>query len=103
MFNKISKMSNNTAAKVSEINISYNPKISDLPSVVCSVDAYMLFLDYFPKNTIQLQERVVVMYLNRAQKVLGIYLLSIGGMASATADLRLIFSVALKTAATRIM
>src|SRR5665213_2159800 len=81
----------------------YNPRLTHKPTIVCSIDAYVLFLDYFPKNTIQLQERVAVMFLNHTQKVLGIYLLSVGGMTSTIADIRLIFSVALKTASTGIM
>ena len=43
------------------------------------------------------------MYLNHSHKVLGIYLVSIGGMTCTIADVRLILSVALKTAATGIM
>jgi len=43
------------------------------------------------------------MYLNNAQKVLGIYLLSVGGLTCTIADVRLILSVALKTAATGII
>ena len=103
MLPKKSFSSGNKIIKVREITVSYNPRITKKPTILCSIDAYVLFLDYFPKRTIQLQERVAVMYLNQAQKVLGIYLLSIGGMTSAIADIRLIFSVALKTAATGIM
>ena len=43
------------------------------------------------------------MFLNHTQKVLGIYLLSVGGMTSSIADIRLIFSVALKAGSTGIM
>ena len=94
---------NKKIIKAPEITISYNPRLTHKPTIVCSIDAYVLFLDYFPKNTIQLQERVAVMYLNHTQKVLGIYLISVGGMTSSIADIRLIFSVALKTASTGIM
>jgi DNA repair protein RadC len=94
---------NKKIIKAPEITISYNPRLTHKPTIVYSIDAYVLFLDYFPKNTIQLQERVAVMYLNHTQKVLGIYLLSVGGMTSTIADIRLIFSVALKTASTGIM
>lgn len=103
MHNKKSISSLNRANKIPEITVIYKPKINQNPTIICSIDAYVLFLDFFPKETIQLQERVAVMYLNNAHKVLGIYLLSIGGMTSAISDIRLIFSVALKTAATGIM
>ena len=103
MLSKKPISSGNKIIKVPEITIHYNPRLTKKPTIICSIDAYVLFLDFFPKQTIQLQERIAVMYLNQAQKVLGIYLLSIGGMTTAIADIRLIFSVALKTAATGIM
>src|SRR5664279_3062141 len=103
MLSKKPISSGNKIIKVPEITIHYNPRLTKKPTIICSIDAYVLFLDFFPKQAIQLQERVAVMYLNNAQKVLGIYLLSIGGMTMAIADIRLIFSVALKTAATRII
>ena len=93
----------NKANKIPEITVSYNPRISEKPTIICSIDAYVLFLDFFPKDTIQLQERLAVMYLNHSHQVLGIYLVSIGGMTCTIADVRLILSVALKTAATGIM
>ena len=43
------------------------------------------------------------MYLNRANKVLGVYVASTGGMTGTVADIRLILGVALKTASTGIM
>ena len=43
------------------------------------------------------------MYLNRANKVIGIYPLSVGGITGTVADIRLILSVALKAAATSII
>ncbi len=59
---------------------------------------------YFsPDESIALQERFVVMYLNRSNRVLGIYPISIGGITGTVADTRLILSVALKTAASSIM
>src|SRR5665647_907663 len=103
MHNKKAISLKKKAIKIPEITVSYNPKITKKPTINCSIDAYVLFLDYFPKNTIQLQERLAVMYLNHAQKVLGIYLVSVGGLTCTIADVRLILSVALKTAATGIM
>ena len=60
-------------------------------------------MNYFPIDTIQLQERLVAMYLNQSHQVLGIYLHSIGGLTSTVADIRMILSVALKTASTSFM
>jgi DNA repair protein RadC len=44
-----------------------------------------------------------VMYLNRANKVLGVYMMSKGGVSGTVADPRLILAVALKTAACNIV
>lgn len=44
----------------------------------------------------------MVMQLNRAHRCLGIFPLSTGGITGTVADIRLILSVALKTAATSI-
>ncbi len=89
--------------KVAEIEISYRPAIGRKPVVVSSLDAYTELIEFFPTDTIALQERVVVMYLNRANRVLGIYELSKGGMTSTVVDIRLILSVALKISAVGII
>jgi len=58
---------------------------------------------FFPEDSINLQERFIAMYLNRANRVIGIYLVSIGGITGTVADTRLILGVALKTAAVGII
>lgn len=40
------------------------------------------------------------MYLNRANRIIGVYPVSTGGITGTVADIRLILAVALKTAAT---
>lgn len=89
--------------KVAEICVSYRPAIAPKPTIVSSLDAYVLFKQFFDEKTISLQESFMVMYLNRANRVLGIYPMSIGGITGTVADLRLILSVALKTASTSII
>jgi DNA repair protein RadC len=53
-----------------------------------------------PAKTISLQERFVAMYLNRSNRVIGVYSLSVGGITGTVVDIRLLLSVALKIAAT---
>jgi DNA repair protein RadC len=60
-------------------------------------------VEFFPQVTIALQEKFVVMYLNRSNKVLGVYPLSTGGITRTMVDTRLILSVALKVATTGII
>ena len=89
--------------KIAEIKVSYHPQMADKPTIIRSIDAYMLFMEHFPKDTISLQEMVYAMYLNRANKVIGITAISLGGITGTVADVRLILSIALKTAATGVI
>jgi DNA repair protein RadC len=56
-----------------------------------------------PAKTISLQERFVAMYLNRSNRVIGVYHMSTGGITGTVVYVRLLLSVALKTAATGII
>ena len=85
---------------VSEIEISYRPAIGSKPEVTSSSDAYLILKEYYPENQIALKEYFVVMYLNQANRVIGVQRLSIGGLTSAVADVRLLFGTALKVLAT---
>lgn len=89
--------------KIAEISVSYNPTISNKPIVVDDKDAYPLFFEALSKDTMHLQESFFVMYLNQAHSVLGIYPLSKGGINSTVVDVRLVLSVALKVAATKMI
>ncbi len=62
--------------------------------------AFDILATLFPPDTICLQEQFVVLYLNRANRVIGSYQLSKGGITGTIADVRFILSVALKTLAT---
>ncbi|MDO8996512.1 MAG: JAB domain-containing protein [Sediminibacterium sp.] len=85
--------------EVAEIEVSYRPAISDKPVITSCLDAYNVIKEFIPKNKIALKEYIAVIYLNRANRVIGAYRVSDGGMTSTVADLRLIFSVALKSVA----
>jgi DNA repair protein RadC len=86
-----------------EIQVSYIPKKTLGSKISCSEDAYKMLKDFYPQETISLQERFVVAYLNRAHNVIGVYEASVGGLTGTIADPRLILSVALKVAATSII
>lgn len=88
---------------ISEISVSYKPIKSDKPIIVTSHDAMILARQFFSEDTINLQESFMAMYLNKSNRVIGIYLVSIGGITGTVADIRLILSVALKSAATGII
>jgi DNA repair protein RadC len=88
---------------VAEIELVYKPAISDKPFISSSLDAYNVLVKFFPIETMCLQERFVAMYLNRSNRVIGVYPMSVGGITGTVVDVRLLLSVALKTAATGII
>lgn len=93
----------NTLEGVSEIEISYKPAIGPKPEVTSSSDAYLILKEHYPESQIALKEYFVVMYLNQANRVIGVQKLSEGGLTSAVADVRLLFGTALKILATGIV
>jgi DNA repair protein RadC len=88
-----------TTDKLSEIKLYYKPKISAKPKITCSSDAYKHVLKFYDHNTIALQEQFIILYLNRANAVLGAHQLFTGGLTGTIADIRLIMGIALKSMA----
>lgn len=86
--------------QAAEIEVSYRPAIAEKPEITSCLDAYNVIKDFFPPGSIALKEQMVVLYLNRANRVIGAYKVSDGGITCTLADLRLIFGVGLKTVAT---
>lgn len=84
---------------ISEIQLKYRPTKSMVTKISNSNDAYNCFLALWNNNTLELQEEFKILLLNRANEILGIYTLSVGGMAGTVVDLRLLFAVAIKSAA----
>ncbi|MBU3714105.1 MAG: DNA repair protein, partial [Ferruginibacter sp.] len=92
-------MKKDSLLTIAEINVSYKPNITSSPSVKSSFDAYNVIRQFYSDDTIALHEQFYVIYLNRQNKVLGVYPLSKGGITSTVADPRIVISVALKCAA----
>ena len=89
--------------EVAEITISYKPICGEKPKVNSSDSAYRELLPFYSEDLISLQEMFVVMYMNNAGYVIGVYKLSTGGICGTVADPRLILATALKVAATSII
>ena len=92
-------MSKTSQLKVSEIEVIYRPAIGRKPVISSSLDAFVEIKEFYNQDTIALQEQFVCMYLNRCNRVLGVYPLSTGGITGTVADIRIILSIALKVAA----
>jgi DNA repair protein RadC len=91
--------------KVSEIELIYKSKVkaSERPRIRDSREAYTLLINHWDPDKIELLEEFKVIFLNQANKVLGIFNVSSGGITGTVADPRLIFSAALKASACNIM
>jgi DNA repair protein RadC len=100
------KSTNMTAlTQTAELTVSYQvtPDWSTLPVIGSSEDAYRELFKLFPQNTVALQEHFIVCYLNRANKMIGIYQISSGGITGTVCDPRIILGTALKVAAVSIV
>jgi len=93
-------MFNSTLA---EIEISYKPKfkMSELPKVVTSGDAYVCLKDVIPQ--MDYREYFYILCLNRNNRVLGYSQISVGGLSGTVADVRIIMQTALKANACSII
>jgi DNA repair protein RadC len=97
-------MMNNIIPKVSEIEISYKPVIkpSELLKISCSKDAERILRSIWGSD-INYRESFYALYLNRANKVLGYQLISIGGISGTVVDVRCIYQAALKALAVNLI
>jgi DNA repair protein RadC len=92
------KRINAVLTRVAEVDLVYKTKVkaSDRTVITCSMDAYHLFIQCWEHDKISLVEQFKVLFLNRANQVLGVYHLSTGGITGTVADPRLIFAAGLK-------
>jgi DNA repair protein RadC len=100
------KLSNQIALfQVAEITVSYQPKFkaSERPTVSSSKDVYNFFFNNWDNTRIEMIEQFKIMLLNRANKILGIFTVSTGGVAGTVADPKVIFATALKGNASSII
>ena len=91
--------------RVSEVKLTYRNKVkpAERPQITCSNDSYQTFKENWDMGRIEFVEQFKVLLLNRANRVLGIYEVSTGGVAGTVADPKLIFVAALKACASSII
>jgi DNA repair protein RadC len=90
---------------VAEVQLIYKSKVkvSERPKITKSSDGFQVLKKHWNLETIEFIETFKVMLLNRANRVLGIIEISTGGMAGTVADPKLVFTAALKSAASSIV
>ena len=100
-------MSNELDIKIPEIKISLSMskkyKLSELHTIRSSNDSAQLFRKIFNADTFGWTEEMILLCLNRANKVIGFYKVSSGGFAGTVADPKVIFTIALNCAASAII
>jgi DNA repair protein RadC len=89
--------------KISEIELHYKNQSNQKIKVTSSLSAFEVLKESWNPNTIELQEEFKLLLLDRDNKVLGLYNLSKGGIASTIVDIRLMMVVALKSKASAII
>lgn len=87
-------------SEVAEISVSYSQHVppKDRIKIINHAEAVKVFRYVWDDRTIELYESFKVILLNRNNRLLGVRSLFEGGMAATVVDIRLIFSIALKTA-----
>ena len=95
----------NSLYQVAEVELSYKTRVkaSERPQIKSSKDGYELLKSHWDANKIEFVEQFKVLLLNRANKVLGMYEVSCGGVTGTIADPKLIFTAALKANACNII
>lgn len=88
-----------------KIKLSFKKKVAPdkLFHIVSIIDAYEAFKQVFNADTFNWTEEMIMLCLNQANKVVGFYKVSSGGRTSTIIDNRIIFSVAINCAATKII
>ncbi len=90
---------------VAEIELVYKSKVkaSQRPQISTSKDCYEVLKQLWNESKLELLEQFKILLLNRANKVLGVYEVSSGGITGTVADPRLILTAALKANAVGII
>lgn len=90
---------------LSEIKVEFVPKfkLSECPKVSSSSEAYKLLMQVWDKGLMGFLEEFKVILMNNANRVLGIVDIAMGGKDFVPVDMKVIFSIALKASASKII
>lgn len=89
---------------INEIELKYKPRKRRIDTIINSpAKTYGTLMHLWNPDTIGLFEEFKILYLNRANQLIGVYNHSKGGIAGTVVDVRLIVGMALKCAASGII
>lgn len=91
--------------RVAEVELVYKTKVkaSERPLIRDSKDIHDVLKQIWDENKIEMVEEFKVLFLNRANRIIGVYDASSGGITGTVADPRLILAAALKSLAISIV
>lgn len=90
--------------EVAEIEVSYSHKIesANRVKISCSEDAFNMCKSFW-KYPMDYRECAYAIYMDKANSVLGYFLVSVGGISGTVIDVRLVIETALKVHASSII
>lgn len=90
---------------INEIQVKYIPsqEMMGIQKITNSKGSFNVLWPLFSQDTIHLREEFIVLYLNRANRVLGYFRAFIGGNSAVLCDVKIILAVALKGMASSII
>ena len=88
---------------IPELKLRYNKGKLGTAQVTSSKHAADFLRTIFSKNTIELQEQFIVLYLNKQNQIIGYYKHTIGAIDGTIVDPRIVFSTALKSLSSAII
>ena len=100
-----SQIQENPLLKVAEVELHYISRVNanDRYKIVSSRQAFEILMQVYDPNKIEHKEFFFVLFLNRANRLLGSMQVSEGGITGTVADIRNIFQGALLANATSII
>lgn len=90
--------------QVAEVQLIYRTKVkaSERPQIRCSEDAHAILRQNW-SDQIELLEEFYLLFLNRQNRVTGIFQVSKGGIAGTVVDAKIVFAAAVKALASSII
>lgn len=89
---------------VNEIEVMYKPRLDLTPlQKITSDKEIAMFLQTIWADDIEYRERFYAVYLNRQNKILAYYLISVGGCSGTVVDIKMIFQPAINLHASSII
>ena len=86
-----------------EVSYRYDNALADRPIIKSADDAIDVIKNLYHLDRIGLQEQFVIVFLNRANKVIGSSNLFVGGLTGTVVDIKLVLAIGLKLMASSII